>query len=567
MTHIRRDYIAEGLLYAEDVVAGTQLAGELVRLACERQLRDLRRQHEDPEFPYTFDPAKAARVCRFIELLHHIKGKWARGGGRIRLEPWQIFLITTLFGWVHAETGLRRFSKAYIEVARKNAKSTLVAGLALYMLCADDEPGAEIVAAATKKEQARIVFDAARLMAERNEQLRNHYGLLTMKHSLQVPEDSRSFKAIDGKGSSQDGLNLHCTINDELHAWQGRALYEVLETARGSREQPLELNITTAGFNQEGVCFELRTDCARILQGRDEDESIFALIYTLDEGDDWTAEENWVKANPNLGVSVSLDNMRTEARAAIRQASKVNGFKTKRLNIWCNAATAWMDMLRWDAAKVEGMTLADFKGRECIAALDLATRVDIASRVLVFTSDDDSVDILARHYVPEAAVEMDQHSSYAGWVADGWLTATPGEVIDQARIQADLIEDLKTVRAEEIVFDRYQAAKMMAELGDAGFEIVDLTNSVANMSEPMKELEALVLQGKLRHNGDPVLRWMISNVVCRRDEKDNIFPRKEHKDSKRKIDGAVAAIMALNRVLARRETEVSVPEDYEVLVL
>lgn len=558
---IAERYVEDALIYCEDVLAGDVVAGRLIKLACERQLNDLRRAADgDPDFPYVFDVEAAERPARFNELLPHIKGEWARKKQLIALEPWQRFGITTFFGWVHRDTGLRRFRTWYEEVARKNAKSTKAAAVQLYALGPDDEPGAECYNAATKKEQASVVFDIAREMARRSPGLRNRFGIQVQQYKLLVPADSRVARALDAKGSTQDGLNPSCLIKDELHAWKGRDLYAVLNTALGARAQPINFEITTAGYDRAGVCYQQRAYAIRVLEGKVVDETLFALIYTIDDDDDWTDEACWPKANPNLGISVNLDEMRAQARKAQDVPSETNDFLTKRLNVWCNAATAWMDMRKWDACADPDLRLEDFAGEEAIAALDLATRKDICSRVLWFVRDGFHY-LFARHYVPRAAIENGENAAYAGWEREGWLTVTEGSVTDQQQIQEELLADLAAVTPGEVVFDRWQAAKMMAELADEGLTIVDLTNSVANMSEPMKEFEALVLADKLRHAGDPVLSWMVANVCCRLDEKGNIFPRKETKDSNLKIDGAVAAIMGLNRVMARRDDGPSVYEE------
>lgn len=546
-----RDYVSLALCYMEDVLDGTQVAGRLTRLACERQLRDLERAAAgDPGFPYVFDPAAAARICRFKESLPHIKGVWAQRRELITLEPWQVFKNTTLFGWRHAGDGTRRFRTAYEEVARKNAKSTEGAGSFLYLLCADGEPGAEVYCAATKKEQATVVFDTARNMALRSPALRARFGLEVQSYKMLVRAEDSVGRALDAKGSTQDGLNTHGLVNDELHAWKGRGLYEVLETSMGSRAQPLAINITTAGHDRSGICYELRAYGIRVLERKTDDESFFAVIYSIDDDDDWTDEACWPKANPNLGVSVYLRDMQIQAKQAKEQAAKLNGFLTKRLNVWTNASTAWMDMRKWAACEDPALRLADFAGEDCIGAVDLAVRKDICSRIMWFERGG-LFYLFARHYVNRACVERGENAQYAGWERDGWLTVTEGDATDHKRILADLLEDAERIRFVEIVFDRYQAAMMMSELIEEGFTVVDLPVTVPMMSMPMKELELLVLDGKLRHCGDPVLGWMIANVTCRQDEKGNIFPIKETKNSSLKIDAAVAAIMGMNRLIAK----------------
>lgn len=566
---LERDYVEVALLYMEDVLEGRIPACNYLRLACQRQLNDLKRSAaNDPEFPYVFDVTAASRVCRFVELLPHIKGKWARRKELIFLEPWQVFILTCVFGWLHKETGLRRFANVYKEVARKNAKTTVAAGVLLFMLTADGEAGAECYTAATKKEQAKIPFAAAREMAKRSPSLRAQYGLIAYETRLAVPSENSEAKPLDAKGSTQDGLNVHCNINDELHAWPNRELYEVLESGRGSRDQSLEFNITTAGFDRSSICYETRTYGIRVLEGRVIDESMFVIIFTLDKDDDPFDEANWPKANPNLGISVNVDDMRKAARQAKEVASKRNGFLTKRLNIWCNSASSWMDMPKWDAAADPSLSLEQMRGRECFAALDLAVRKDICSRILLFPDGQNGVAVLARHYVPSVTVDLMENASYMGWVEEGWLTVTDGAVINQEKVKQDLYADLEVARCQEVVFDRWQGAKLMGEMIEDGLTVVDLGNTVANMSEPMKELENLTLDSRLRHQGDPILDWMISNVCAFRDEKSNIFPRKETKDSKNKIDGVVALIMALNRFMALRdEGDGTYLEESELVVL
>lgn len=554
-----RDHVAIARRYAEDAIAGRIVAGEFVRLACARQMRDLERAAAgDPSFPYFFDEEAGARACRFIELLRHVKGKWARRdpahprGQTIRLEPWQIFKRTTLFGWKRLDTGHRRFRTSYEEVARKNAKSTEAAGIGLYMAFVDDEPGAEVYAAATKKDQAKIVFGDAQTMARRSPEFRLRYGIEVFAHTIVQPSTGSMFKALDAKDSTQDGLNVHCVLNDEVHAQKTRGLYDVLHSAQSARDQPLEVNITTAGSNRAGVCYELRTYAIKVLQGLFDDESFFAIIYTLDKDDDWTDERVWLKANPNLGVSKSLETMRADCRKAMRSSQSQNNFKTKELNLWVNAAIAWMDMAKWEAAADPALRIEDFAGEDCWIGLDLATEIDIASKVRLFQRGDD-VYLFASHYLPGAALEKEENAHYAGWAEDGRIVATPGDMIDLDRIERDIFTDADTFRLREVGYDPYQAAHMAIHLQEAGITAVKVPMNVGHISAPMKRLESLVLAGRLHHDGDPVMAWMVSNVVAFLDNKDNIYPRKEQPANK--IDGVVAALIALNRLMVYSEAD------------
>lgn len=534
--------------YAQRVIAGEIVAGKLTRLACERFVRDLART----DWQWRFDEALADRACGFIEHLPHIKGQWARQRLKIMLEDWQVFIVCNLFGWVDKETGLRRFGTCYLEVARKNAKSTLAAGIGLYMLAADGEPGAEVYSAATTGDQARIVFDVARQMV-----LREHDfvrgGIDPQRHGLYMPSDARKFEPLNAEGSTLDGLNPHCTIIDELHAHKRRDVYDVLDTARGARDQSLLASITTAGSDRAGICYEQRTYVVKVLEGVFEDDRYFGVIYTIDDDDDWTDPAVWPKANPNYGVSVLPDDFERSAREAMNKPSAQNNFLTKRLNVWVNADSAWMDMRAWDRCANPALRIEDFEGQDCIAAFDLASKVDIAAQIKLFKRGK-KYTAFGRYYLPEQAAEDGRNSQYSGWARMGKLVVTDGNVVDYDRIESDLKEDAVRFRLVEVPYDPFQAMQFSQRMLAEGLPMVEMRATVLNFSEPMKELEKLVLEGNFEHDGDPVLTWMVSNVVCHRDAKDNIYPRKEREENK--IDGVVALIMALGREMAcKTETQ------------
>ena len=531
--------------YAERVVAGEILACKLTRLACERFLRDLARD----DWQWRFDNDLADRACGFIECLPHIKGQWARQRLKITLEDWQVFIVCNLFGWVSRETALRRFTTCYMEVARKNAKSTLAAGIGLYMLAADGEPGAEVYSAATTGDQARIVFDVARQMVLREADFIRG-GIDPQRHGLYMPDDARKFEPLNAEGSTLDGLNPHCTIIDELHAHKRRDVYDVLDTARGARDQSLLASITTAGSDRAGICYEQRTYVVKVLEGVFEDERYFGVIYTLDDDDDWTDPAVWPKANPNYGVSVLPEDFERSAREAMNKPSAQNNFLTKRLNVWVNADSAWMDMRAWDRCADPTLNIDEFEGEDCIAAFDLASKVDIAAKVRLFQRDGKYF-VFGSYYLPEQAAEDGRNSQYSGWARMGRLIVTDGNVVDYERIESDLKEDAGRFSLIEAPYDPFQAMQFSQRMMSEGINMVEMRPTVLNFSEPMKELEKLVLQGKLQHDGDPVLAWMVSNVVCHRDAKDNIYPRKEREENK--IDGVVALIMALGRAMAAQQ--------------
>lgn len=538
-----RDYVAIAKGYIDDVLEGRIPACKWVRLACERQRGDLAR----PDWQWRFDESRAAHVARFIELLPHVKGEWARGRGTIVLSAWQCFVLTTVFGWVD-EAGRRRFKKCYTEIPRKNAKSTLSSGVGLYLLTADDEPGAEVYSAATTRDQAKIVWGDARAMTAASPLFRRRFGVETGAHAIFVPGENASFKPLSrDQGGNLDGLNLHGGIVDEFHGHKDRAIWDVLVTAMGARSQPLLWAITTAGFDRSGICYEERSYVTKILDRVIADEEYFGIVYTIDEADDWADPASWAKANPNWGVSVKPEAIEREARKAMQMASAQNNFLTKHLNVWVNADTAWMDMRAWERCADLQMTPEDFAGARCVLGLDLASKIDIASKVRLFEQDG-IYSLFADHYLPERAVDVSVNSQYDGWRREGWLTVTDGEVTDYDVIEDGIRADCARFDVAEVAYDPFQATQLSGHLMAEGVPMVEMRPTVLNFSEPMKQLEALVISGKLRHNGDPVLTWMVSNVVCHRDAKDNIYPRKERPEMK--IDGVVAALMALGRAMA-----------------
>ena len=555
------DHVAAAIKYAKQVVAGKIPACKFVRQACQRQLDDLRRAKK--KWPYRFDKAAAARPCIFLELLPHVKGKWAADHKRIKLEPWQSFWITTAFGWHRKADGTRRFRTVYIEVPRKNAKSTIASGLALYMLALDGEAGAECYSAATKKEQARIVFDAARKMALDCPRYLAKYNVQVLAHALTQESTGSRFVALDAEGRTQDGLNPSFISVDELHAHRNRDLFDVLDSATGSREQPLMIIITTAGSDQAGVCYEQRNYVDKILDGVFADETYFGIIYTIDAGDNWDDEKVWQKANPNLGVSVNIEDMRGRARKARQSPASLNTFKTKRLDVWVSADSAWMDMDEWNAAGDPSLVEADFAADECVVGLDLASKIDIAARMNIYRRTIKAKQhyfAFGKFYLPESVIEGGGNDHYTGWHDQGFLTATPGNVIDFDEIEDDIIELPSVINLREVAYDPHQATQMISHLIDEAIVCVEMRPTVLNFSEPMKEIQALVKRGLLHHNGDPVLAWMVSNVVCHTDKKDNIYPNKARAENK--IDGVVAMIMAIGRLILEGEST-----DLEAIIL
>lgn len=543
-------YVAAALAYARAVVAGEQPACKYTRQACERQLADLDRPVSDA-WPWVFDDDRADRPCAFIELLPHIKGKWAREGRLIELEPWQSFVLTTVFGWVHHETGLRRFREGYVEVPRKNAKSTLSSGLALYMLSADGEHGAEVYSAATTRDQARIVFDDAKAMAERTPELRTYLGVAIMQHSLTVAHMASKFTPLAAEGSTLDGLNVHFAVIDELHAHKTRAVYDVIDTARGAREQSLLWNITTAGTDRSGICYERRTHVVKVLDGVIDDPSLFGIIYTIDDTDDPHVETSWAKANPNWGKSVLREDMEAASRKAESMPSALNNFLTKRLNVWVNGDAAWMDMRAWERCADTTLQLGDFEGEPCWIGLDLAQKRDFAAACFVFERDG-CWHVFTRLYLNELAVQESGNAHLSGWARQGYVQVTDGDITDFDVVADDLRSACARFDVQEIDFDPALSMYFAGKLIEEGLPMVEITQRALFFTPPLIQVENLVHEGKLRHEGNPVMTWMVSNLVVKVSKFNELrAPTKERPENK--IDGPIAMLMALGRALALTE--------------
>lgn len=542
--------------YARDVISGKIIACKWVRLACERHVHDLKHAHKRGLY---FDAGAAEYVLRFISMLRHSKGKWGRGRGEfIRLEPWQQFIIWVAFGWMRAD-GMRRFRMLYEEVARKNGKSTKAAGLGLLLAFADGEPGAEVYSAATKRDQARIVHKEAIRMVRKNSGLRKYINIY--KDNLNLEDTACKYEPLGADSDSTDGLNVHGIIADELHAWKSREMWDVLETATGSREQPMLIAITTAGIDRRSVCYEKHEYTRKVLEGwKDgsfEDDTWFGIIYTLDEGDDWRNEKVWIKANPNLGVSKYIEDMRMKAKRATQMAAALNNFLRRELNVWVQGEVKWMNMDAWRACggEIPALELPKrLKGMTAYAGLDLSSTLDITALVLVFIDEDGEVYVVCRFWIPEDNMLIrtrDDGVHYKQWVDQGYIEATPGNVIDYDWIFEQVEKDMGRFDFDQTAFDRWGASRVVQVLENKGATMVQFGQGFASMSAPMKELERLVHSKKIHHGNNPVLTWMADNLVARLDPAGNIKPDKEK--SREKIDGIVALIMAIDLALRHPE--------------
>lgn len=561
-----KDYVALSRQYEADVIAGRVASCRWVRLACQRNVRDLARAKvEDSAFPYVFSEAAAVRVCIAAEQLPHVKGPKARIIGRdeqnrpiwnpITLEPWQCWVLTTLFGWLRRDDNLRRFRVGLLLVPRKNAKSTLAAVVVLYMLTADGESGAECYSAATTREQAKVVAEIAWEMARRSHQFREYFqvkiGAKTTKALDVLSPLGGKFGALSADAHTLDALNVSLAVVDELHAHKTREVWDVLDTATGARLQPLILATTTAGVDIGGICHEKMSYLHAILQETHTDEQFWGVNYTIDEGDDWRDLAVLQKANPNFAVSVGAADLTRKQSEAMHSPAAVNNFLTKHCNVWVRSESTWMPMDDWHACGDPTLRMEDFADVPCWVGVDLAETRDIAAAVALFRVDDDDYVMFGRYYLPAATVEQSSNAQYSGWARSGRLAQTPGNIADFARIEDDLVEWCRAYRVQEVCFDRALAAAVIQNLQRKLGEhppVVVIEQNVITMSPAMKAVERLVLGRKLRHAANPVEAWMASNVVVERNYKDEIYPRKAGgKDSHNKIDGMVALFNAVSR--------------------
>lgn len=510
---------------------------------------------------FFFDERAAAVTVNFFEkLLHHSKGEWA--GQPFKLAPWQKEnIIRPLFGWKRAD-GTRKHRTAYIEIPRKNGKSTLAAGIANYLLFADDEPGAEVYSAAADRDQASIVFNEAKNMVEGSPELDKRAQVY--KKSIVVQSTRSFYRVLSADAFTKHGLNAHGVVVDELHAQPTRDLVDVLVTSTGARRQPLVVFITTAGFDRESICWEYHEYARKVLDGTIIDDTFFAYIAGAETDDDWQDPAIWKKANPGMGVTVKVDYLETEAKRAAETPAYQNTFRRLHLNQWTQQETRWMPIDKWEMCGQE-INPHLLQGAECYGGLDLASTTDIASFVLDFPNEngeDERHIWLAWFWIPKEAIMQRVRKDrvpYDAWERDGLITATPGNVIDYATIAKDIEELGDIYHIKEIAFDRWGAIQMSQQLEGAGFTMVGFGQGFASMSSPTKELMRLVVDKRLNHGGNPVLRWMADNVVVSEDPAGNVKPNKAK--STEKIDGIVAGIMALDRAQRHEVKKKSVYEE------
>lgn len=529
--------------YAQAVVAGTEPAGELLHAACTRHLRDLERAAAGG--PFVFDQAAAARVFSFFSALPHYKGEWA--GTPMRLQPFQQFIVGSLFGWRARDTGLRRFRQSYLEQPRGQGKSTIAAGVALYLAFFDTprEPGAEVYCAATHRAQAKITWEAARQMVLRSALRGRIKARVSNLHELAT---ASKLEPLGADADSLDGLRPNGVVLDEIHAMKSSAMIDVMTTATGTRRQPMVFEITTAGVGRVGVCWDHHEYTSKVVRGIVDDDRWFGVVIGADPEDDWRDPAIWRKANPNLGVSVKLDDLAHKCQQAQHIVTSEPEFRRLHLGQWVQQAERYLPMAAWDAeANAAPIDRAALRRQPCVIGMDISSKFDLTAVVAIFAKPDGGTVVLPTFFAPESIVEQSRRALVPldAWRRQGYLRITPGDVIDQEAIKAEILALSKEFAVREVAFDAWNATQVAVDLSAHGLDVVEVRQGFKTMSEPTKELAALTAQGKLQHGGHPVMRWMADNLVVRQDQNGNVAPDKAK--ASEKIDGMVALIMALSR--------------------
>jgi len=517
-----------------------------VKLACQRQQKDLASQ-DTVEFPYTYDAASGARVCRFIEMCPHVEGR-KFVGGPLLLQPWQVFITMTVFSWLDAEGG-NRFRRAYICVPKGSGKSTWSAPLGIYKAFAEFEPGSQVYSAATSKDQAKIVWGHARQMLLNMPQFTRAAGVEIEKHSLHQAKTNSMFRPLAADDRTSEGKNPYLCIVDELHAHPDRSFYDSLDTATGKRQGALLWIITTAGNDLSSVCYEVDTEVRKVLDGVLADDTIFGVIYTIDEKDDWTTPAAWIKANPSWGVCVDPKTIQSKAASAVQIPSQQPAFKTKHCNVWVKSDHTWMDLTKFLACADKSLKEEDFVKDDCVVGLDLASKLDILAGMKVFWRAIDGKRHLyafGSYWLPQAQINKKENGHYKGWSAQTLINECAGETNDFDAVEDWIRDTCKKYNVLEVPHDQYQAVEIVNHLLEEQVPMTEFAQRAVGFTPAMDELEAAVLDRRFHYNGDPVLAWAISNVVCHRDRNDMLFPTKDLPQNK--IDPAVALLMAVARV-------------------
>jgi phage terminase large subunit-like protein len=532
--------------YVQDVKSGRIVTGELIKLAVQRFENDLERTD------IYFDETKVIKVITFIQNLKHFTGKF--NNRPFILEPWQQFIVANLYGFYRVSDGKRKYTEAIIEIARKNGKTQLASALALYHLIGDNEPDGSIIFAANSREQAKIGFTACSKFSIKLDPKQNKL----RAYRNEVKYDGNIIKVVAAKPEVLDGLNASCVIQDEGHASKTSEVYDVLKSSQGMRDQPMYVNISTAGFNKTSPFFELRTTSIEVLRGVKKDDTLFAALWELDEKDDYKNPDNWIKANPNLNVTVYQSFIESEINKSTNNTSLEVGVKTKHLNIWCDSSSTWIQN-DYVLKSTKDIKIEDFVGEECYVGIDLASTSDMTAVSIMFERDGKYY-FFFKFYLPQDS--LSSHSSkeqYKIWQKQGYLTLTPGNVCDYNFIQNDLMNIDKDYTISKILYDVYNSTQFIINAQDAGLNQFEIySGTIGNFSKPTKTFERLILSDKVILENNPIIRWMLNNVILRSDHNGNVKPSKINGNSANKIDGVIALLEALGGYLNEPHYQISV---------
>jgi phage terminase large subunit-like protein len=521
-------------LYAQNVLSGKIVAGKYIKLAADRFFSLIENE------AYLFDESKVDKVIEFISLFKHYTGRHV--GKQFLLEAWQAFIIANIYGFYIKGTGERLIQSVYLEMARKQGKSALASVLCLNQLINDNEANAEVYMAANAKDQAKISFDMCSKFVRGLDAKRKY--LEPFRDRINFDKTLSFLRVLAADDSKLDGLNASTYLLDEYHAAKTTKIKDVLQSSQGMRDNPLGIIITTAGFDKLSPCYQYRTMCTEVLSGLKEDNTLFAAIYSLDEGDDWKDESVWIKSNPNLNVTVRPSYIRKYVQKAVNSPSEEVGIKTKNLNIWCDSETVWIPE-HYILESSKSVNEDDFKGRDCYIGIDLSSTSDLTAVSALFPdAKTETMYFKTWYYLPQAALHEKRFKElYGEWRRQGLITITPGNVTDYDYILKDLKALGKKVVVMIVGYDQWNATQFIVDVQDEGFTAEPFSQTIGNFNRPTKEFERLMLSGKAVIDNNIINRHCFRNVTLKTDYMGNAKPTKQHEE--KKIDGVISMLTAL----------------------
>ena len=543
--------------YANEVLSGKLVVGLRIRQACERFFKWIK---EADEKGYYLDHSEGMKIINFFEtVLHHTKGK--KAGEPFVLAPFQQFTLYNVFGWKDAK-GDRRIKTVYDKRAKKNGKSAEMAGIALYGLSFDMEAEAEVYVGATKEDQAKICWNQAKnfIDSPNANPIARELGFRCLQKAIYNDHTNSVLRPLGGDSKTQDGINAHISIIDEYHAHRDDTVKENLESSSVQRRQPITWHITTAGFAIAGVCKKYEDVCISILEGEKTDDRLWIMIHNLDDDDDWEDQSVWAKANPLLGQGLAIKSLQDEYLKAKNQPSKAPNFKTKHLNLWVDAPSVWIPSEVWKKNKVNRIPKEKFAKFGSYRGIDLSTTTDMTADIILSEPDEKGIRyIKSFFYCPKDTIDKrskEDRVPYREWMDKGYLTATPGNTVDYSYLEDNVLSTYHEYGVKRIELDQWNASQLANSFIEKGLEVSFFSQAISVISYPTKQFEKLVYEGKIKHDGNPILRWMLSGCVLYEDANENIKVHKgqSHAGNKR-VDGIIATIMALGGSLSEKQED------------